>query len=154
MLYLEEECRKYFDDKKKKGGWTNAEIMAELADPRQNIRRGLLYMLSTEHPSQTSRLKPNLEVEHILPHSSYNDYDEWTEGEWEEFKEYWGNIVLLEKKLNISASNTYFHKKQEHYEVSCVAYARELSKYSKWSDKELQRRHKQIMRDFARLFPL
>ena len=151
--YLEEQCIKFFN-KKKQTDWTTEEMREVLVYPRQNIRRGLLYMLSAQDPKQQDYLKKDLQIEHILPHSSYNDYDEWTEGDWEDYKEYWGNIVLLEKKLNISASNTYFHKKQEEYAGSCVAYAQELTKYSRWSDKELQRRHKQIMRDFARLFPL
>ena len=149
--YLEEECRKFFN-KKKRADWTTEDIMDVLADPIKSMRRGLLYMLSAQDPKQQDYLKKDLQIEHILPHSSFNGYDEWTDGDWEEYKEYWGNIVLLEKKLNISASNTYFHKKQEEYAGSCVAYAQELSKYSKWSDKELLRR--QIMRDFARLFPL
>ena len=151
--YLEEECRKFFN-KKKRADWTTEDIMDVLADPIKSMRRGLLYMLSAQDRKQQDYLNPDLQIEHILPHSSFNDYDEWTEGDWDEYKEYWGNIVLLEKKLNISASNTYFHKKQEEYAGSCVAYAQELSKYPKWSDKELLRRHKQIMRDFARLFPL
>ena len=141
--HLEKERAKYA---------TIKEIMDELQEPNQRIRRGLLYMLSASDPKQKDYLKPDLQVEHILPNSSYNHYDESIEGEWDEYKEYWGNIVLFEKKLNISASNTHFSKKKKQYAESRVALAQELTKYTEWSDKELLQRHKQMMKAFRQIF--
>ncbi len=67
------------------------------------------------------------DIEHILP-KKWNNYDGgWSESIWKEELNSLGNMMPLEHKLNISAQNDFFKRKQEIYKSSKVQDAIDLS---------------------------
>lgn len=65
----------------------------------------------------------NLEIEHILPDTPTAELrSKWTEdnpeGGYDDYKNKLGNLTLLEKPINIVASNDYFSAKQTEYRKS------------------------------------
>ncbi|EAJ3972779.1 HNH endonuclease, partial [Campylobacter upsaliensis] len=95
-----------------------------------------------------------LEIEHILPRKWQDNYYQLEEDEVKNLVEQIGNKILIEKKLNISASNEFFAKKKEHYATSFCAEVKALSKSSKkdWSFKDIEERNKQIYAKFSEFF--
>ncbi|TNB60508.1 DUF262 domain-containing protein [Campylobacter helveticus] len=95
-----------------------------------------------------------LEIEHILPRKWQDNYYQLDEDEIKELIEQIGNKILIEKKLNISASNDFFAKKKEHYKTSFCTEVKELSKSAKkeWYKKEIDERNKQIYNNFGEFF--
>lgn len=95
-----------------------------------------------------------LEIEHILPRKWQDNYYQLEEDEVKNLVEQIGNKILIEKKLNISASNEFFAKKKEHYATSFCAEVKALSKSSKkeWSFKDIKERNRQIYAEFGEFF--
>ena len=65
----------------------------------------------------------SLEIEHILPNNPDKDLREFFESnnsecEYDDYKSRLGNLTLLEKPINIVASNDYFEKKKPLYQES------------------------------------
>ena len=64
-----------------------------------------------------------LEIEHILPDSPSAELRDYfnssnPDADYEEYKTKLGNLTLLEKPINIVASNGYFNRKCEEYKKS------------------------------------
>ena len=60
-----------------------------------------------------------IEVEHIMPlESDIKDYGFKNSDEFDEYLNRLGNLTLLTKKYNISATNKQFSDKKEHYRAS------------------------------------
>lgn len=95
-----------------------------------------------------------LEIEHILPKKWQDNYYKLEEDEVKGLVEQIGNKILIEKKLNIVASNEFFAKKKEHYATSFCAEVKALSKSSKkdWSFKDIEERNRQIYSAFGEFF--
>lgn len=84
----------------------------------------------------------NWELEHILPQKGgYNNYNGWTEEQYSEKLNTLGNFVMLEKKLNIRASNEFFNKKKKEYEKSVIEEAKDLTKINDWTYSDWEKRH-------------
>ncbi|MDA8031055.1 MAG: DUF262 domain-containing HNH endonuclease family protein [Pirellulales bacterium] len=81
-------------------------------------------------------------VEHILPRK-WADYDKWDAESHAEFIDKIGNLIPLERKINIAASNEFFRRKQGKYKKSKVRGVLELSekKPARWYPEDVKDRH-------------
>ncbi len=108
-------------------------------------RTGLVSLLSVLNPKQDHDNLYELakwEVEHILPRrGGYNNYNGWSEEQYMNEIDSLGNLVMLEKPLNIRASNEFFRKKCEIYKQSVIQDARDLTQYDDWTYTTYQKRH-------------
>jgi len=85
---------------------------------------------ATEHPSQSTLLPANLEIEHIFPRKwQSTNYFGWTQETAAASLERFGNKVAIEKKLNIQAGNGSFGKKKEKCQSSSIADVQVLARY-------------------------
>lgn len=116
------------------------ELKIKIKTAHRNTVRMILKILA--YQKQEDLLPGKWEIEHILPRrwqSSYfpNNSDE----EVKELVEHIGNKIPFEKKLNITASNGYFKKKQDSYKKSEVQILLNLSSEHKdWGMDEIRER--------------
>lgn len=91
----------------------------QIKTPHRSAVRMLLKILAYE---QQDELLPNSwEIEHIFPQKwQSNYYPDLNEKIIKEKIEHLGNKLPFEKKLNISAGNKYFLKKQNEYQKSKI----------------------------------
>jgi uncharacterized protein with ParB-like and HNH nuclease domain len=110
-------------------------------------RRGLVSLLAMLNKMQDQKELYKLgkwEVEHILPQrGGFNNYNGWTEEQYEDKLNTLGNFVILEKELNIRASNEFFEKKKIEYKESIIQDAKELAKLEDWKYKNWELRNKE-----------
>ena len=76
-------------------------MLASFLNPKENPEKYL------------SVLKDKYNIEHILPQEWCN-YDQWDEESHKKNIEKLGNLVILEKSLNIKASNEFFQRKKRY----------------------------------------
>lgn len=113
----------------------------------------LLAILNKSQKQQDILDFPKWQVEHILPQrGGYNNYNGWTEEQYNNKLNTIGNCVLLEKPLNIRASNEFFKKKKIEYEKSCVQEAKDLTKLLDWTFEEWQQRDKEKEKELKDFF--
>ncbi len=104
----------------------------------------LLAILNNDQDQEELCKLEHWEVEHILPKKGgYNNYNGWTEEQYSEKLNSLGNFVLLEKELNIRASNEFFQKKKKEYQKSRIAEARDLVSLADWTYNEWEIRNKE-----------
>ena len=96
-------------------------------------------------------IEQDLEVEHILPWYC-GQYPEWEDKSPGEDINKFGNLLLLERKINRSVGNKSFKEKQKAYENSCIQDAQDLAKKAKWDPETLEERNKEILRRFEKFF--
>lgn len=84
------------------------------------------------------------DVEHILPRQ-WNNYDGWTDSTWAKDLNRLGNLVPLEKRLNIRARDSFFSKKQKEYQRSKVLDAQDLWNHSDWTPDILDQRDQEVI---------
>ncbi|MDR2141589.1 MAG: DUF262 domain-containing HNH endonuclease family protein [Deltaproteobacteria bacterium] len=94
-------------------------LLAAYLNPAQNRDKfaKVIYSKDTYH------------MEHILP-KEWNNYDGWTVENYNKYLDCLGNLIPLEKILNIKASNEYFKKKKNNYKTSGIQDAIDLTKIS------------------------
>ena len=102
--------------------------------------KGLVLLSSYLNDRQNKKelnefISGKFDIEHILP-NKWNNYDGWNEEKWEENLNMIGNLIPLEKKLNIKASNEFFGRKKEEYKKSKVQDAKDLLDYTNWTIEE------------------
>lgn len=112
--------------------------------------RGLCFLHAYLNPEQ-ELIRCNPHIEHILPRK-WNNYDGWTTRSHQKDVDKLGNLVLLEKQLNISARNEFFQRKQESYRCSEIKEARNLSACEDWTPQILQARQLRIQRELHAFF--
>lgn len=125
--------------------------------PHPRIIHVLLKTLAYYSPSNRDNrvLPPRWEIEHILPQKYENTYFENHSADTiKENITHLGNLVPIEKKLNIQASNGFFGKKKERYARSNIAITRELSNLSNtnWRLEDIKSRDEQIKKTLIDLF--
>ena len=76
----------------------------------------ILRILAYNNPNQTDLLPMNWEIEHIFPRT-YNSiyFGNLSDNEAQKLIEHIGNLLPLEKRLNIKAGNNYFNRKKQIY---------------------------------------
>lgn len=116
------------------------------------MQRGLVYLLAINNEKQNhiafNSIK-KIEIEHILPKKGgYHNYNGWTEEQYEQKINTIGNLVCLEKSLNISASNDFFKKKKCEYLKSEIAEVKTLEgkfidwTYNDWGKRNMEQEEK------------
>lgn len=104
----------------------------KIRTPHRNTVRMLLKILAYEE--QDDILPYKWEIEHIFPQKwQTNHFPDASEKSIKEKIEHLGNKIPFEKKLNISAGNGYFIKKQKDYKQSNIEITKKFG-YSDISD--------------------
>ncbi len=121
-------------------------------------RKGLILLNSSLNDRQKradfgSALQGKYHIEHILP-KDYNNYDGWNDDMHKESINRIGNLMPLEKKINIKASNEFFSRKMEKYKESKFQDALDLSEKSSahWYPDDLEERHTEALKRLQRFF--
>jgi hypothetical protein len=109
--------------------------------------RGICFLHAYLDNNQ-SYISYEAQIEHILP-KKWNGYDAWTEETHTNDVNKLGNLVVLEKKLNISAKNEFFVRKQKEYKKSEVIEAQKLCNIPTWNPKALDKRHERVINDLV-----
>lgn len=127
------------------------ELKDKIKKAHRNTVRMILKVLAYQH--QDNLLPEKWEIEHILPQKWQSNYfSSSTDEEVKELVEHIGNKVPFEKKLNITASNGYFKKKQESYNKSHIKLIIELSRNNnEWG---LDKIHERDVRTADEIFQL
>lgn len=113
----------------------------------------LLAILNEKQDQDKLYELPDWQLEHILPQKGgYNNYNGWTETQYEEKLNTIGNFVLLEKKLNIRASNEFFTKKKCEYKNSSINEAKDLTTLLDWTYEEWSTRNKAKEKELESFF--
>ncbi len=100
-----------------------AEMLARLEGNRYGrYMRGLVLLTAYLNRSQDKEAFVDFawgkyDIEHVLPRS-WNNFDGWTEETWAERLHTLGNLMPLERAINISASNEYLKRKKIKYKDS------------------------------------
>jgi len=101
-------------------------------------------------------------IEHILPQQLFKRYKNWleyanmTKKEHEDFNSVIGNLTLLERKPNISASNNPFKEKKKNYskDKTEMLMTQELLEFDKWGESEIQERSKKLAKIAVKVWGL
>ena len=96
-------------------------------------------------------LTSKCDVEHILP-KKWNNYDGWDYEAHKECINQIGNLVLLNREINISASNEFFARKKDQYRKSEISAALILAKHKSynWKPVDLKKRSKNVIELFEK----
>ena len=94
--------------------WTNVRESYKKNDYGVRYRKGLVLLASFLNSNQDNKeylktLEEKHDIEHILPRQWCN-YDQWTEELQKNNIDKLGNLILIEKKKNIQASNEFFQR--------------------------------------------
>ena len=120
-----------------------------------NKSKGICYLLAVLNDQQNVSIPVNevMTIEHILP-KKWNKYkyDGWEVESAKEIREKIGNLVLLERKYNISAGNDFFEEKKKNYEKSEITEAKELATLETWTYYEYTKRRDRIHGTLQKFF--
>ena len=108
--------------------------------------RGLILLSAYLNPRQNKAdfdtvISGKYDIEHVLP-LAWNNYDGWTSDTHKMQLNTLGNLIPLERKQNISASNAFFDRKKVKYAESKIQDVIDLKELSKWTPEELDRQSK------------
>ena len=95
------------------------------------------------------------DIEHILPRAWKSDYyGDWDKTKADSVMNMLGNLMPLEKRINIKAGNNFFGRKKEEYEKSKIQDALDLvsNPSDNWSYKDHNERHEKILKRFKEFF--
>ena len=122
--------------------------------PHNKIRRVILAAISYDEAGQDSLLPPKWEIEHIFPQHWQANYDlgGFTKEGLAETIEEIGNLMPLEKKLNIGASDGYYAKKRDEYRKSKIEVARRMAERTSWSADNIHERNVRIVDKLKAIF--
>lgn len=125
-------------------------LEAKIKNPHTNLRYALVSFIAYTDENQKGLLPINWELEHIFPQKWQKVYIEqtlnWTDEKLKELLWNIGNLIPLEKKLNIVASNGYFDKKKDEYTKSKVAMTNEIAKnYNDWKPENIIERNAELL---------
>ncbi|MTB63130.1 DUF262 domain-containing protein [Streptococcus uberis] len=127
------------------------ELKDKLKNPHRNTIRMILKILAYE--VQDNLLPEKWEIEHILPQKWQNSFFvNNSDNEVKELVEHVGNKIPFEKRLNIIASNGYFEKKKESYNISKITLVKNIaSEKSDWDLDDIRERDIRISDELYRL---
>lgn len=127
------------------------ELKEDIKHAHRNTVRMILKILAYQR--QKELLPDKWEIEHILPQKFQSTYfTKISDNEIKELIEHIGNKIPFEKKLNITASNGYFQKKQISYQKSKIKILLELSESNNdWGIEKIQERDLRISNELSDL---
>ncbi|WP_240451565.1 HNH endonuclease family protein [Helicobacter felis] len=114
-----------------------------------------------KYPQEAVGTCNQAQIEHIFPQTTqwHRNYTGWDKTKAKPFIESLGNKILLEKPLNIKASNGYFDDKKVQYAKSNFAEAQALAKLpqSDWLQQDIEARNEEIymrLHDFFKQYAM
>jgi len=114
-----------------------------------DLGKGLtgICLLSAILNTEQRRLIPlEIQIEHILPHKwEHYKYNGWDNSSFNQYHEKLGNLVVLEKSLNIKSSHRFFAEKKNYYNRSEIFEVRELGNLREWTPKDFKDRNSKII---------
>ncbi len=102
------------------------------------------YLVDPEQPL----IDQTFQIEHIFPQKWDKTYFTWSEEEADLYLNKYGNKVVMEKRLNIQASNGFYSKKKNEYAKSAIKDVQDLCQYSDWTQETIRQREEKV---FSRL---
>ncbi len=121
-----------------------------------DLGRGLkgVCLLSALLNDKQERIIPeDFQLEHILPQKwDYYKYSGWNSSLYNQYFDTLGNLVPLEKKLNIKGSHRFFAEKKFYYNQSTIRDVRDLGNLKDWTPNEYKERHKEIIDRLIKFF--
>lgn len=121
-------------------------------------RKGLIFLNSIPNKAENwdgyaVALRGKVNIEHILPRK-WNDYDKWDEDSHARDIDKLGNLIPLEKKVNLAASNEFFKRKQKEYAKSNFPDAMKLSEKTPptWYPEDVEKRHQEANKRLMEFF--
>lgn len=122
----------------------------------KNTTRMILKVLAYCNKEQQEPLPDKWEIEHILPQHWQPNYfcDGYSNDKLNELINYIGNLVPLEKKLNIVAGDGYFEKKKQQYAASNIAIANSLTELKSWDPERIIERNVKLVEAIRTQFKL
>lgn len=119
------------------------------------ISRALLLLDAYLNENQKDLILKTFDIEHIFPKKWQNtNYHGWNKEDAEVYLDWFGNKIVLEKKLNIQAGNGYFGQKKLKYKSSGIACILELSGYPEndWVKKDIEIREARFRKTMVDFF--
>jgi len=127
-------------------------------DDYGRCRKGLILINSLPSGEQeridyAEVLLGKYDIEHILPRG-WAHYDKWNEESYALAIDKIGNLIPLERWLNIQASNEFFQRKQVKYAKSKVPEVLELAKKTpaRWYPKDVEARQQESLARLREFF--
>jgi hypothetical protein len=92
--------------------------------------------------NEISVINTDVHIEHIMP----INYDNWDVSEDQHYNYLWklGNLTLLSGAINKDLSNKSFEEKKPRYLESFIQPNKEIAKFNKWTEIEIQERQNQL----------
>ncbi len=120
--------------------------------------KGLVFLNSSLNHEQKraeygKALQGKIHIEHILPWD-WNNYGKWTVNSHGQHINNIGNLMPLEEKINISASNEFFSRKMERYKKSKIQDALDLSTKdpADWYPEDVKQRQEEARKRLGDFF--
>lgn len=115
----------------------------------EGLKRGLLalyaYLKKETFENMTSQ---KWQIEHILPKNWQNtNYRGWSEDTAQQWLERLGNLVHIERAINIKAGNDYFGRKKAKYKASKFKEVQKLADLDQddWWKEDIERREQEFI---------
>lgn len=128
------------------------EMQFSIYKPKIQIGRMILTSLyNSDHPELRIKGTRAVHIEHIMPLTK----GEWDVDDdvWTEYKDRLGNMVLLDGKKNIAASNDLFCKKKPRYLKSDIDDTQKIADNDVWTKAEIECRQKQLFGRVCKRWP-
>ncbi|WP_269431181.1 DUF262 domain-containing protein [Helicobacter heilmannii] len=118
----------------------------EAAQTKRLTKTLVALNMYLKYPEQPTGVCEKPEIEHIFPKKWQTNYVKLNQKEANALVESIGNKILLEKPLNIKASNGYFDAKKSKYAKSKFLEAQDLAKLAKsdWLLEDIKARTEEI----------
>jgi len=75
-----------------------------------------------------------------------------SQGEFNEYKDKLGNLTVLEKRLNLEASDKPFEQKKDKYQGSEYQMAQKITEYENWSLEAVEERTRELAEEMAEIW--
>lgn len=122
--------------------------------PNKSSAKFLLRALYWSPTSETvvDESNTNIHLEHIMPVA----IGEWDieENQHKEYCQYFGNMTLLQGKINRSLQNDLFPQKKMKYAESNYSFTKELAEYDDWGVDEIVERQSMLCEKVLERWPL
>ena len=122
-------------------------------DIKVNMSKGICVLNAVLNKNQKRVIPKEFDIEHILPQKwEHYKYNGWSDALYRNHSKILGNLVPLERKLNIKASDRFFVEKQTYYAQSVISEVRDLGKLHDWTPSECNERQKNAVERLSNFF--
>lgn len=115
--------------------------------------KGVCLLAAVLNEHQERLIPEDYQIEHILPQKwEHYKYDDWDSNTYNLYHEMLGNLVPLEKTLNIKSSHRFFAEKKIYYNQSTIRDVRDLGSKHAWTPNAFKERQKKIVNRLSNFF--